>query len=145
MNNNEYSNAYREVIEILKYIPKKDYDRIPQDKIKIFKENSNKNYKFKYNPLLTLDEQNVSKRAKAIIGILFRDYWATEEQKAKIIAKQNFERKKLEQQKKDLYNTDNIFANRNNKIQKNENMQLVTNKKSTFIKYIEKFIKFFKK
>lgn len=46
------------------------------------------NYKFNYNPNLTLEEQNVSKRARAIIAILFRDYWATDIQRNKIVKMQ---------------------------------------------------------
>ena len=70
-----------------------------------------RNYHFKYNPLKTLDEQNVSKQAKIIIGLLFRDYWATEEQKSKIVAKQNYEREKLIKEQKNLFK----YKNRNMK------------------------------
>ena len=98
----EYANAYSEVLEILKYISKEDYEKIPNSKIELFETNHNKEYIFKYNPNKTLDEQNVSKTAKAIIAILFRDYWATELQKEKIIAKQNYDRMQLEEKKKDI-------------------------------------------
>ena len=57
-----------------------------------------------HNPNKTLDEQNVSKTAKAIIAILFRDYWATEIQKEKIISKQNYDRTKFEEEMKARYN-----------------------------------------
>ena len=107
----EYANAYSEVLEILRYISKEDYEKIPNSKIELFETNHNKDYKFKYNPNKTLDEQNVSKIAKAIIAILFRDYWATEIQKEKIIKKQNYDRMKLEQEKRDRYNPDNLFEN----------------------------------
>lgn len=96
----EYANAYSEVLEILKYISKEDYEKIPNSKIELFESNHNEDYIFKYNPNKTLDEQNVSKTAKAIIAILFRDYWATEIQKEKIINKQNYDRMKLEEEKK---------------------------------------------
>lgn len=79
----KYANAYSEVLEILKYIPVEDYNKIPKNKIELFKTNANNDYSFKYNPNKTLDEQNVSKTAKAIIAILFRDYWATEIQRKK--------------------------------------------------------------
>lgn len=112
----EYSNAYSEVLEILKYISKEDYEKIPNSKIELFETNHNKEYIFKYNPNKTLDEQNVSKTAKAIIAILFRDYWATELQKEKIIAKQNYDRMQLEEKKKERYNSNNIFKNKKEKI-----------------------------
>mgnify|MGYP004619830363 FL=1 len=112
----EYANAYSEVLEILKYISKEDYEKIPNSKIELFETNHNKEYIFKYNPNKTLDEQNVSKIAKAIIAILFRDYWATEIQKEKIITKQNYDRKQLEEKKKERYNSDNLFKNNEKKI-----------------------------
>ena len=64
MDENQYAIAYSEVLEILKYISKEDYNKIPQEKLNVFKANASKDYKFKYNPQKTLDEQNVSKKAK---------------------------------------------------------------------------------
>lgn len=84
----QYANAYTEVLDILKYISKEDYEKIPKSKIKVFEENSNKNYSFTYDKNKTLDEQNVSEITKTIIAILFRDYWATKEQRYVIIKKQ---------------------------------------------------------
>ena len=81
----EYSNAYNEVLEILKYISKEDYNKIPIEQIKLFKTNANTNHIFTYNPEKTLDEQNALKITKGIIAILFRDYWASQEQKNKIL------------------------------------------------------------
>lgn len=109
----EYANAYSEVLEILKFISKEEYEKIPANKIELFKLNSNKEYEFTYDPEKTLDEQNVSKRAKAIIGILFRDYWATEVQREKIIGKQKNDRLILKEQKKSLYDIENILKKRN--------------------------------
>ena len=107
----EYAIAYKEVSEILKYIPIFDYEKIPREKIELYKKMQDRDYHFKYNPLKTLDEQNVSKQAKIIIGLLFRDYWATEEQKSKIVAKQNYEREKLIKEQKNLFK----YKNRNMK------------------------------
>ena len=44
----------------------------------------NKNYEFTINPEISLTEQNISKEASAIIVTIFRDYFATEEQKGKL-------------------------------------------------------------
>lgn len=84
----QYANAYTELLDILKYISKEDYEKIPKSKIKVFEENCNKNYNFTYDENKTLDEQNVSEITKVIIAILFRDYWATKEQRYIIIKKQ---------------------------------------------------------
>ena len=94
----QYANAYTEVLDILKYISKEDYEKIPKSKIKVFEENSNKNYHFTYDENKTLDEQNVSEIAKMIIAILYRDYWATKEQRYIIIKKQREAREEQERQ-----------------------------------------------
>lgn len=144
MINAEYANAYSEVLEILKYISKEDYNKIPATKLEVFKRNSNKNYFFTYNPNKTLNEQNVSKRAKAIISILFRDYWSTEQQKEKILRKQNYDRQILEETKKALFNVDNLFEKQNLKVEEN-NKELIIYKENLFTKFIKKMKLLFKK
>ena len=111
MVDNKYAVAYSEVLEILKHIPLEDYNKIPKTKIELFETNADNEYTFNYDPSKTLEEQNVSNITKGIIILLFRDYWATEIQRNKIIAKQNYDRMNLEEKKKGKYNPDNIFAN----------------------------------
>ncbi len=147
----KYANAYSEVLEILKYVSKEDYEKIPNSKIELFETNHNKEYVFKYNPNKTLDEQNVSKTAKAIIAILFRDYWATEIQKEKIINKQNYDRMKLEEEKRTRYNPDNLFKNNEKKVimhdvEKKEELALTEANDIKWYKKVWSFlIKFFRK
>ena len=38
MINKNYAKAYTEVLEIIKYFPKSDYDKIPKEKIEFFKQ-----------------------------------------------------------------------------------------------------------
>ena len=111
MINIEYANAYSEVLEILKYISKEDYNKIPKEQIRLFEIYSNSNHNFIYNPLKTLDEQNTLKITKCIIAILFIDYWATEIQREKIISKHIYGKQKIEEEKKEKYNPDNLFGN----------------------------------
>lgn len=108
----KYANAYTEVLEILKYISIEDYNKIPKNKIELFQTNANNDYHFTYTPEKTLNEQNVSKIAKGIIAILFRDYWATNIQKEKIITKQNYDRHIIEESKIEFYSND-IFKRKN--------------------------------
>ena len=135
-----YKIAYSEVLEILKHISEEEYNKIPNDMIELFKTNANNDNEFVYNPNKTLEEQNVSETARTIIAILFRDYWATETQKEKIIAKQNYDRKKIKEEK---YNYNNLF-NKNKKeteIQeeiKNNEVDIIPYKESIFKRIINK-------
>lgn len=141
MENIEYANAYSEVLEILKNISKEDYEKIPSEKIDLFEKNANKNYNFQYNANLTLNEQNVSKRAKAIIAILFRDYWATPEQREKILAKQNYDRIQSERDKQKQYDVDNIFKNKEKKAETVENSVSMIEYKESIFTRIKKWFK----
>lgn len=141
MTENQYAIAYNEVLEILKYIPKEDYNKIPQEKLNVFKTNASKDCKFKYDPKKTLDEQNVSKKAKAIIGLLFRDYWATEGQRVQIIKKQNHDRIKIEKEKQKKYNKNDIFKEEptsQNSVDI-ENISIIEYKESLILKILKKF------
>lgn len=144
----EYAIAYKEVNEILKYIPKGDYEKIPKVKLDVFENLGKKDYEFSYNPDLTLDEQHVSKRAKAIIAILFRDYWATEEQRKKIISRQNYERNLIEEEKRKKYDPNNIFKNNiEEKIESDASAEDVATSSLPTIKkesFFDKFLNFFK-
>ncbi len=150
MKNVEYAIAYKEVFEILKYIPNADYNKIPSEKIELYKTMQDKDYDFKYDPSKTLDEQNVTKRAKAIIGLLFRDYWATDIQREKILAKQKYERQKIEEDKALNYRYEDLFKKNKSEIKQAEikddieNVSLVEYKESIFTKFLNKIKKFFK-
>ena len=144
----KYANAYSEILEILKYISIEDYNKIPKDRIKLFETNSNKNYVFDYHPNLTLDEQNVSEITKIIIAILFRDYWATPKQREVIIAKEKYDREKEDEEKRERYNSDNLFKNNKQTSRQNHISQAETKvtlpveiKKQNFFDRIIKFIK----
>ena len=145
MVDNKYVIAYSEVLEILKHIPIEDYNKIPKTKIEFFKTNADNEYTFNYDPSKTLEEQNVSNITKGIIILLFRDYWATEMQRNKIIAKQNYDRMKLEEKK---YNPDNIFINHyknpfTDNTENNQELALIKTNNMKWYKKIWKLIKDF--
>lgn len=143
----QYANAYTEVLEILKNISQEDYNKVPKGKINLFEQNANKEYIFEYDSNKTLEEQNVSKTARAIIAILFRDYWATDEQRNKIKAFQKNKRHQIEEENKQKYE---VFKNKTNianikEIEQAENMQLVEYKENIFKRILVFFKKMFRK
>lgn len=133
------STAFSEVLEILKYIPIIDYEKIPLDIIEVMEDNSNKDIIIDYNPKISLLEQNISDEAKTIIAIFFRDYWATEKQKEKILAKEKYDNEIEEIEKQKEYNID-FFKNRENKnihTEQRENItQLTVYKEANLLKRI---------
>lgn len=139
MINNKYSKAYTEVLEIIKYFPKKEYEKIPVEKIEFYKKNKDNDYVFKINPQIDLSEQNISEEANAIIVNLFTDYFATEEQKNKINKILDLNQEKKEIEKRQKYNPDNIFKKAEKTYTKDteitDNTALVEYKESFFIKF----------
>ncbi len=142
----EYKLAYSEVLEILNYISKEDFNKIPSYIIEMLKANSDNENGFKYNPEKTLKEQNVSELARTIIAILFRNYWATPEQKNNILLFQKNEREKIKQEK---YNPNNLFkqSQQSQSLNENqiENTAMIEYKESLFKKILIKIKNFFRK
>lgn len=135
--NKKYSKAYTEVLEILKHIPKDEYDRIPKSEIQFYENNCDKNYKFIYNESVSLKNQEISREANAVIIAIYMNYLADEKQKIIIdeVLKQNAVNAEKEKSKK--YNSNNIF---NNQINENSNLPMEVDKKKENI-----FVKFFNK
>ena len=162
-----YAKAYTEVIEILKYLPKSEYEKIPEEKITFFNNNCDRDYDFKLDYSLPLEQQKISKKAYAIFVILFRDYIADNMQKEKL-EKILIDNDKIQQEEAyKKYNPDNIFKNNldnnnlteNNSKEKNikeesinennerldNNTKLVVYKKSWIKKLFSKIKAFFSK
>jgi len=114
--NNLYAKAYTEVLEIINHFSEDEYKKIPKEKIDFYEKHKDRKYDFKINPNIDLAEQNISRKANAMLVSLFRDYFATAKQKEilKNLLQQNQE--KLEKEKYLKYNPDNIFNKSNSNI-----------------------------
>ena len=119
----KYPKAYKQVIEILKYVPQESVDKIPQEMIKTFKINMDDKYDFKIDISKSFEEQDILEETKAILANIFRDYWATPEQKERILEKERNEREIEENKKREKYNPDNLFKKKQKVIQQNEEIQ----------------------
>lgn len=137
-----YPKAYKEVLEILKYMPKEDVKKIPQILIDTFEDKKDITYDFVIN-----ENQNFSKiilldETKAILVNIYRDYWATPQEKEKIIAKQRYDMEKIEEEKRNKYNRLDIFKEKNNQTIEEESNNLPTKYKN---KFYQRFVDFIKK
>ncbi len=149
MENEEYSVACTEVLEVLNYISKEDYNKVPRDVIQVLENNKKDDIVFLYNPWKDINEQKMSETGRMMLALFFRDYWATEVQKNKIKAFQNNKRHQIEEENRQKYNTD-IFKNRNTTINESqneqaENIQLVEYKENIFRRILGFFRKMFGK
>ena len=143
-----YPKAYKEVLEVLKYVPQKSVDKIPNEMLNMFKVKMDKSWNFEVDINKPFEEQNLLDETKAIFANIFREYWATPYQKERIEAREKYELEKIEEEKRRKYNPDEIF--KNNKVQDIEEMpQEIENnlpvevKKEKFFERLIGFIKRF--
>lgn len=140
-----YAKAYKEILEIIKCFPFEEYNRIPKEKIKFFEENMDKNYNFTINPNIDLSEQNISKETKALIVILYEDYFATEGQKEKIKEILELNQKNAEQEKREKYPPNDIFKDQKEGMKNKEQENFGKNiQKVSLVEYKETFFAKFK-
>ena len=138
----KYAKAYTEILEIIKHFSEEDYSKIPEEKIEFYKKNMDVNYKFTINPEIDLSEQNISKEANAIIVNLFREYFATEEQKKKISEILELNQLKLEREKREKYTPVDIFKNKTTERKKETNTTDIAliDKKYSFFNKLKNFV-----
>ena len=101
---NEYSRNYTEVLEILKYIPIVEYNKIPKQKIEFYEKYKDRSYKYEYN------FNSISKNTKCILTNLYKDYIANDKEKELINSILNLNWQKKEYEKRKLYNPNSIFS-----------------------------------
>ena len=108
----QYRMAFKEVLVILNHIPKSDYKKIPDEIIQTLKNNADYSYEYTLDMEKSINEQKISNLAKAIIENFYRDYWATDAEKQKMLQEEKTIREKIEEEKRKQYNPDNIFKNK---------------------------------
>ena len=142
----KYPRAYKEVIQILNYVPQESVDKIPQSMIETFKAKMDNDYQFKVDLNKSFEEQDLLDETKAIFGNIFRDYWATPYQKERIVAKEKYDRQKLEEEKFEKHNPNDLFKKKDNENVKEkienctENLPIEIKKE----RFYKKIIHFFK-
>ena len=143
-----YPKAYKEVVEILKYVPQESVNKIPKTMIETFKTKMDNNYDFTIDINKKFEELNLLDETRAILANIFRDYWATPYQKERIEAKENYDRQKNEEEKKAKYNSDIFNRGNDEKAYSRKQQEQETNKLTIEVKkerFYQKIIKFLQK
>lgn len=141
-----YKNSFKEVYVILQNTDKELVDMIPLKFIDFIKSNMNSDYITNIKTDVTIDDQKLLKETEAVLSLIYRSYWATEQEKAEfaINDKNDFihrENLKKENYKgKDVYKMFEEKENLNNVILADN---LVVLKKENFLKKLFKKIFYF--
>ena len=159
----EYRCAYKEIVTILDIFSEEIGDLIPNEKVEFYRSNMDENHVFEYDETKEIVEQNILYPTRCILANLFRDYIATEEDRAEILKEEQEELNQIEDEKRRKYNPDDIFKNNTNKenetsikasqikveeiytntemIVKDENVSCFIKIKNKIISFIEKILK----
>lgn len=137
---NEFSDASAEIIEILKYLPQSDVEKVPQKLRSFFIKVANNNYVTKIDPNKSLQEQEIKEKTKDLIAVLYRNYWCSEEERTSLDKKLIENDKKYEEILREKYNLDNIFevkakVKEEHKEEIKEEKELIENTTQEMIKY----------
>lgn len=127
MTNVTYNMAYAEVLEIFKYLPESELRKIPKDEIKFLENNMDKDYKFVLDPEKALEEQNISRKANAILVVYFKKYFTNDYQKQKLNEILTRNQQIVENEARKKYNPEDIFRKNNN-----QNLKNVSGERATF-------------
>lgn len=134
---NETELAYAEVDAILELLEDEYVNRIPAQVREFFKKEKNKEYILNIRSDIGLDEQKIKAETISLLTLLQINYLCDSEEERKEILKELQENdRQKEEELREKYNPDNIFKNRNNKLEKEENVAMVEYKEPSFIRRI---------
>lgn len=143
INNTDYAIAATEVLELLKNFNKEDVEKIPNEFIDILESKKMNGYKVEFDYSKPLEELELRKSTKVMLGMIYREYWCNDEERKEydqLLRKNTYENHKILREK---YNPDEIFKKNILKEEKDENIreQLVeVSESETWYKKLKKMI-----
>ena len=144
-----YRNSFKEVYDILENTENELIAKIPTKFMNFLKENMNVNYKTNITLDEEIDKQYLLKETEAILSLIYRSYWSTDEEKQEFFIKDQQEYIEKEKKKKEQYEGKDIyqvFEERKNinKITVDNNLMVI--KKENFIKrFFNEILNIFKR
>ena len=108
MIDNVYKNSFKEVYDILQNTDKELVHKIPKNFMDFIENNMDINYKTAIDPNLEINKQSLLKETESILSLIYRSFWATDEEKNEFakLDKSNFI--ESEKNKNEAYSTENL-------------------------------------
>lgn len=107
-----YEEAFAEVDEILKIMPIDLLSKIPAQFREVISKNKAKDYKVEIHE--PLEEEKLKEETVVILGLIYRDFLASPEEKEELQLKDAEEYQKIQEELKRQYDIQNIFEKRKN-------------------------------
>ncbi len=130
--------AYSEVYAILNLMSWNSISKIPE---KIWENIDNKRDKDKIIEINNIEDYQASEQANKLLAVLYRDYFATDEEKEVIKAKEKILEQKEQEELYEKYNPDNLFKNKVSKVETVENSVAMVEYKESFFNKIKNWFK----
>lgn len=139
-----YKNAFKETYEILKNTEEDLVKKVPQKFIDFLYTNMNKNYQTNINFDIEIDKQKLLRETEEILSLIYRSYWATDEEKVELAKSDREELIRIEEEKKSQYkDIEEIFEKRRNINKVTIDNSLAVIEKESFVrKILNKILKF---
>lgn len=130
--------AYSEVYAILNLMSWSSISKIPE---KIWENIENKRDKDKVIEINNIEEYQASEQANKLLAVLYKDYFATDEEKEVIQAKEKILEQKEQEELYEKYNPDNLFKNKVSKVETVENSVAMVEYKESILTKIKNWFK----
>ena len=139
----EYEEAFVEVDEIIKLMPVDLSSKIPLKFRQVISENKAKDYKIKIQE--PLENQKLKEETIVILGLIYRDFLCTPEEREKLQLKDAEELKRIEQEMQEQYDINKVFEKRKSGVHveeyNNNQTDMIVYKEPGFIKRFFNLIK----
>lgn len=106
------SEVYVDISIIIKMMPEEMRNKLSKRFIKFIENNKSTNYNSNINPEIPLKEQELRQETKEMLGIIYRDYLCSKEERTRLIREEEIELEHIEKEKRKQHDPNNIFKNR---------------------------------
>ena len=145
---NDIRVAFAETYDIIKHSNNDIQSKISPKFMNLLMSAKDNLYRVNIDYEKPLDEQ-IQHETKVVLGIIYRDYLCTPEKRQELIRNETELLERIEKEKNEKYSVDNLFKNRQNQlniqqqetIQSNEQNEIIEYKKE---KWYEKIVRFFR-
>lgn len=134
-----YTKSFSEVYAIINLMPEKLKEKIPEK----FKEFITKEKSDTYSPSINLpiDDTKLMPETIAIMGMIYRDFLVTKDKKEKLVEEDRIEMEEYEKRLIQKYPPSNLFQNKEETKEKEENLEITEYKKDSLFSKLKKLIK----
>ena len=137
---NTYEKALAEVFEILKFLPEEQYKKIPEKLLNFIESKKQEDYEVIVKR--PFDIQDYSEEAVILLGMIYRDYLCTPEEREEYKRKRREVNEQYQKEISEKYSVDKLFKTSKEVISGNEvstqlESNLVVTNKSWFTKIKE--------